>query len=175
MKLQKFEYSEIQSLVFDSIIGKPSEWNRDSPFINYKPVVDIDFIKEFELRKIRRSKDFFRGGFLDTTNFFVRSEFSSIIQSNEKIISEDSAEYQLNINSRNYTLNFTKDTQRNYFSNDTIGKIFFYPLFYNESCSNAIQICKFHKGMGWGFCEGYFLKKLGATWSIVGKNILWIK
>jgi hypothetical protein len=148
-KLQGFEYSEIQSLVLDSAIGNPSEWNHDTSILNYKPILNIEIVDSMELSKLSKDKDLFRVRWLDTTRLFVRTEFDKLIQSNEKSILKDSAERKLNLKSKNYVLNITKQTQEEYYSNDTIGKLTFYPLLYNSSCTNAIQICVFHKGMEW--------------------------
>lgn len=173
-KLQSFEYSEIQSLVLDSAIGKPFEWLHDTVVLNYTPILNIDIEDSLVLNKLRGDKDIFGVSRLDTTNFFVREEFRKLIQSNEIIVLQDSGESKLNLKTKNYVLNITRETYEDYNSIDTIGKLTFYPLFYNSSCTNAIQICSFNKSMDWGFCKAYFLKKISGNWKIVGTKMLWI-
>jgi len=173
-KLQYFEYSEIQSLVLDSAIGNPKVWNRDTTISNYKPILNIDIADSLDLYKLRVKEDLLKPRWLDTTNLFVREEFLNLIESNEIITLKNPDEDVSNLKIDNYVLNFTKEIQAEYFSNDTIGHLTFYPLINNRSLINAIQVCNFHKFGDWGFCKVFFLKKTKGKWNIVGSNMLWI-
>lgn len=184
--LQNIDFSEIQGIVLDSVIGMPSAWNQDSSKSDYRPILNINITDTlylikgvpkddlFDFTKAVRKDDLFKIWRLDTTNLFLREEFNELVQENEIIVLKDSSERKLNFSSKNYILNNTKETQADYYSSDTIGSLTFFPMLYNRECTIAIQICSFHRSRDWGSGEAYFMKKINSIWTVVGSKRLWI-